>query len=53
MLARIKNHGNKIFLQNGIWLETGAEARIPVWEAKLLAMTNSKIEILETTKRKK
>lgn len=53
MLARIKNNGNRIFLQAGVWLEKGEEARVPVWEARILLATNQQIELLETTKRKK
>lgn len=53
MLGRIKNHGNRVFLPSGIWLEKGAEAKVPAWEAKLMAQTNPDIELIELTKRKK
>lgn len=53
MLSKIKNHGNRIFLPSGIWLEKGAEAKVTLSEARLLAATNPNIEILELPKRKK
>lgn len=54
MLVKVRNAGNKIFMQNGKWLGKGEEATIPSEHAHLLLQINPNITIVEEqTKRKR
>lgn len=52
-MIKVRNEGNKIFLQDGRWLEKGAEVVLPKAEARLLFMINEKIVLVEEIKRKR
>lgn len=47
MLSKIKNHGSRVFLPNGKWLEHDEETTLPTPTAKMLAMVNPNIEIIK------
>lgn len=50
MLKQIKNHGNKIFLPCGRWLDKDEETTVTAPEAYVLSKTNKDIEILAEKK---
>lgn len=50
MLKQIKNHGNKIFLPCGRWLDKDEETTVTEPEAYVLSKTNKDIEILAEKK---
>lgn len=53
MLSKIKNNGNRVFLPSGRWLEKGEELTVATPEARLLAITNPNIVIIEEKKKKR
>lgn len=52
-MIKVRNEGNKIFLQDGRWLGKGEEVVLPKAEARLLLMINEKIVLVEEIKRKR
>lgn len=53
MLVKVKNEGNRIFLQNGHWLEKGEEVVLPADQARLLLLINPKIVKISDEGKKK
>lgn len=52
-MVKVRNEGNRVFLQNGHWLEKGEEITLPDDQARLLLLINPKIVKLEDQKRKR
>lgn len=53
MLVKVRNEGNRLFLQNGHWLEKGETVVLPADQARLLLLTNPKVVKLADEGKKK